>query len=304
MSRPAGGSGLAYGVAAYLCWGLFPLYFPLLEPAGALEILAQRMVWSLVVVATLVTVRRGWPSVGAVVADRGRLARLAVAAVLISVNWGVYIWGVNHGHVIETSLGYFINPLLTILLGVLVLGERLTAPQWLAVGIASVAIVVLTVDYGRLPWIALTLACSFAGYGFLKKRVSAGAVESLTIETSFLAMPALITLAVLSSRSQLTFGQHGAGNAVLLAGSGLVTAIPLLLFGAGTRRLALSTIGLLQYLTPVLQFAVGVGIRHEALPPARLAGFALVWVALLVLTADALRRQHRAEAPEPVAALE
>jgi chloramphenicol-sensitive protein RarD len=281
---------LAYGISAYLLWGLFPLYWPLLEPAGAVEILADRMLWSLAFVALLLTVRRGWRDVRSVAADRRQLLRLTLAAVLVTVNWGVYIWAVNADQVIETSLGYFINPLLTILLGVLVLGERLTRTQWLAVAIATLAIVVLTVDYGRLPWIALVLAASFAGYGFLKKRVSAGAMQTLAIETSVLAGPAMITLVVLAEQSRLAFGQHGAGNAALVAGTGVVTAIPLLLFGASARRLPLSTLGLLQYLAPVLQFAVGAGIRHEPLPPARLAGFGLVWLALLVLTADALCR--------------
>jgi len=285
--------GLGYGSAAYLLWGLFPLYWPLLEPAGPIEILADRMLWSLLFVAVLLTVCRGWREVRLIAADRRQLTRLTLAAVLVTVNWGVYIWGVNTGHVVETSLGYFINPLLTILLGVLVLAERLTRLQWTAVGIATLAIVVLTVDYGRLPWIALTLAASFAGYGFFKKRVSAGAMQTLAIETMVLAGPALITLLELAGQSRLAFGHHGAGHAALLAGTGVVTAVPLLLFGAGARRLPLSTMGLLQYLAPVLQFAVGVGIRHEPLPPARLAGFGLVWIALLVLTADALRRRRR-----------
>jgi chloramphenicol-sensitive protein RarD len=284
--------GLCYGIGAYLLWGLFPLYWPLLEPAGALEILAHRMIWSVLLVAALLAASQRWDGVIALVGDRTKLARLALAAALVSVNWGVYIWGVNNGHVVETSLGYFINPLLTILLGVLVLKERLGGTQRLAVAIASLAIVVLTVDYGRLPWIALTLAVSFASYGFLKKQVGAGALESLAVETAVLAGPALLTLFVLADRSRLTFAHHGLGNALLLAGTGAVTTVPLLLFGAGTRRLPLSTLGLLQYLAPVLQFAVGAGIRHEPLPPARLAGFGLVWLALVILTVDALRRQR------------
>ncbi len=292
MAADENRKGLICSVSAYLLWGFFPLYWPLLRPASALEILAHRMLWSVVFVGLLLTVTRGWPEVCRVAADRRKLMQLAAAAVLVSANWGIYIWGVNNHHVVETSLGYFINPLLTILLGVLVLKERLRRAQWLAVGIATVAIVVLTVDYGRLPWIALTLACSFAGYGFLKKQVSVGAMQSLAIETAVLSVPALITLLVLAGQSELTFGRHGPVNAVLLAGTGLVTAIPLLLFGAGARRLPLSTIGLLQYLTPVLQFAVGVGIRHESLPFATLAGFALVWVALVILSVDALRRQR------------
>jgi len=309
LSRPAprspagrSGGGLTFGVAAYLCWGLFPLYWPLLEPAGAVEILAHRMLWSLVFVAVLLTAGRRWGAVRRLAADRRHLARLSVAAVLVSVNWGLYIWGVNNGEVIETSLGYFINPLVTILLGVLVLGERLTRTQWVAVGIASAAIVVLTVDYGRPPWIALGLALAFGGYALLKKQVGAGAMESLAIETSVLALPALLTLAVLAGRSQLAFGQHGAGNTLLLAGTGVVTAVPLLLFGAAASRLPLTTVGLLQYLTPVLQFAVGVGIRHESLPAGRLIGFMLVWLALVVLTIDAIRRQRTVAAPERVTA--
>jgi chloramphenicol-sensitive protein RarD len=284
---------LIYGGAAYLLWGLFPLYWPLLKPAHAIEILAHRMIWSLIFICMLLTFTRGWTGVRAIVADRAKLLRLAVAAVVISVNWGVYIWGVNSNHVVETSLGYFINPLLTILLGVFLLHESLRTVQWVAVGIATLAIVVLTVDYGRLPWIALTLACSFATYGFLKKQVNAGAVESLAVETGVLAIPALITLFVLATRGELAFGHHGTGNALLLAGTGVITAIPLLLFGAGMRRLPLTVIGLLQYLAPVLQFAVGVGIRHEPMPTPRLIGFGLVWLALVVLTVDGVRQQRR-----------
>ena len=285
--------GLGYGISAYLLWGLFPLYWPLLKPANALEILAQRMVWSLVLLAVVLAVTRGFGTVRLLVADRSKLGRLTLAALLVSINWGVYIWSVNNGHVVESSLGYFINPLFTIMLGVLVLKERLSRTQWIAVGIATVAIVVLSVDYGRLPWIALTLALSFGGYGFLKKRVSAGAVESLTVETAVMAAPALVTLMVLAEQSKLVFGHAGTANALLLAATGVVTALPLLLFGAAARRLPLSSIGLLQYMAPVLQFAVGVGIRHEPMPLARLLGFALVWIALVVLTADALTRRHR-----------
>ena len=251
------------------------------------------MVWSLILLLLVLAVIRGFATLRQLTADRSKLLRLALAAVLVSVNWGVYIWGVNNGHVVETSLGYFINPLFTIMLGVLVLKERLSPPQWVAVGIATAAIVVLSVDYGRLPWIALTLALSFGGYGFLKKQVNAGAVESLTVETGVMVGPAVVTLMVLAEQSKLVFGHAGPGNALLLAGTGVVTALPLLLFGAAARRLPLTSIGLLQYMAPVLQFAVGVGVRHEPMPLARLLGFALVWIALVVLTADALTRRHR-----------
>jgi chloramphenicol-sensitive protein RarD len=288
--------GLIFGAGAYLLWGLFPLYWPLLKPASPLEILAHRMIWSLVFIGAILAVTRGWSRVRLIVADRGKLGRLALAASVITVNWGVYIWGVNSKHVVETSLGYFINPLLTILLGVFVLHESLRTVQWIAVGIATLAIVVLTVDYGRLPWIALTLACSFATYGFLKKQVNVGAVESLAVEAGVLAIPALITLIVIRGRGDLAFGYAGTGNALLLAGTGAITAIPLLLFGAGMRRLPLTVIGLLQYLAPVLQFAVGVGIRHEPMPTARLVGFSLVWLALIVLTVDGVRNQRNSAA--------
>jgi chloramphenicol-sensitive protein RarD len=282
----ADGRGLGYGIAAYALWGAFPLYWPLLEPANAVEILAQRMLWSLGVVAVLLWWTHGWARVREVLAVPWQRWRLFAAALFVSVNWGVYIWAVNAGHVLESSLGYFINPLFTILLGVVVLGERLRRVQWVAVAVGALAIVVLAVDYGRPPWIALVLAFSFGMYGYLKKRVSVGAVESLAIETGFVALPAAVALIVIAALGDATFASHGPGHAGLLAGTGLVTAAPLLLFGAAARRLPLTTLGLIQYLAPVLQFAVGVGIRHEPLPPARLAGFALVWLALVILSVD------------------
>jgi len=288
--------GLIYGASAYLLWGLFPLYWPLLEPAGTVEILAQRMAWSLIVMTILLGITRGFGRVRAVIAARRQLRLLLAAAVVVTVNWGVYIYGVNSHHVVETSLGYFINPLFTILLGVFVLGERLRRAQWAAVGIGTVAVLVIAVDYGRPPWIALTLATSFGLYGLFKKRAAVGAVDSMAVETGAMFVPAVIALAVVAAQGNLAFGSHGVGNSLLLAGTGLVTAVPLLLFAAGTRRLPLSVIGLLQYLAPVLQFSVGVGIRHEPLPPAELVGFLLVWVALVVLTVDGLRAQRRAAA--------
>jgi len=285
--------GLIFGASAYLLWGLFPLYWPLLEPAGTVEILAQRMTWSLVVMAIILRVTRGFGRVRTVLADRRQRHLLVGAAIVVTINWGTYIYGVNSGHVVETSLGYFINPLFTILLGVFVLGERLRPMQWTAVGIGAVAVLVIAVDYGRPPWIALTLATSFGLYGFFKKRAAVGAVESMAIETGAMFVPALVALVVIAVQGNLVFASHGAGTSLLLAGTGIVTAAPLLLFAASTRRLPLSVIGLLQYLAPVLQFAVGVGIRHEPLPPAELIGFALVWLALIVLTVDGLWSQRR-----------
>jgi chloramphenicol-sensitive protein RarD len=231
--------------------------------------------------------------VRAVFADRRQRLFLIAAAVVVTINWGTYIYGVNTHHVVETSLGYFINPLFTILLGVLVLGERLRPMQWAAVVIGFVAVLVIAVDYGHPPWIALILATSFGLYGFFKKQAAVGAVDSMAVETSVLFVPALVTLIVINAHGDLAFGRHGTANTLLLAGTGVVTIVPLLLFAASTRRLPLSTVGLLQYLAPVLQFAVGVGIRHESLPAAELVGFALVWVALIVLTVDGVRSQRR-----------
>lgn len=287
-------SGLIYGFAAYFLWGAFPLYFPLLEPAGTAEILTSRMVWSLGVVLVLLAVSRGFAGVRAVLREPRRLGLLTLAAGLISINWAVYIWGVLSGYVVECSLGYFINPLFTILLGVFFLGERLRRAQWLAVAIGGVAVIVIAVDYGRPPWIALTLAATFGLYGFVKKRAAVGALDSLAIETGVLFVPALGVLLVLAARHTLVFGSHGAGNALLLAASGVITAVPLLFFAAATRRLPLSVIGLLQYLTPVLQFIVGVGINHEHVPFAEFIGFCLVWVALIVLSIDGVRHQRAA----------
>jgi chloramphenicol-sensitive protein RarD len=283
--------GLFYGAAAYLLWGVFPLYFPLLEPAGTIEILAERMAWSLVVMVIVLRLTGGFDGVRAVLRNRRQFGLLAAAAVFVSFNWGTYIYGVNTGHVVETSLGYFINPLLTILLGVVVLGERLRVAQWVAVAIGAIAVVVIAVDYGRPPWIALVLAVSFGMYGFCKKQADVGAVDSLAVETGVLFVPAIIAIAVIGAQGDLVFGTR-TPTSLLLAGTGVITVIPLLFFAAGTRRLPLSVVGLLQYLAPVLQFAVGVGIRHETLPPAELAGFCLVWLALIVLTVDGLRNQR------------
>jgi chloramphenicol-sensitive protein RarD len=299
--------GVVSGIGAYALWGLFPLYFPLLEPAGGLEIVAHRVIWSLVFVAVLLTVVRRWPLVRSAFADRRTVLVLAGAAVLIAVNWLVFVYGVNSGHVVETSLGYFINPLVSVLLGVVVFSERLRPLQWTAVGIAAVAVGVLTVDYGHPPWIALALAASFGLYGVMKKLVRVEAAPGLFVETTLVAVPALVVLAVLQADGDGTATSGGGGHLLLLMSSGVATAIPLLLFAAATRRIPLSTVGLLQYLTPLMQLAIGVFVRHEPMPPARLAGFVIVWIALAVFTADSLRTARAAgrrpaveSLPEPV----
>lgn len=283
--------GTVLGVAAYLAWGLFPLYWPLLEPAGAVEILSHRVVWSLVFVGVLLLVVRRAP--GGLPRDRRRLSLLAVASVVIAVNWGLYIWGVNHDHVVETSLGYFVNPLVTVALGVVVLGERLRAVQWSAVGVAAVGVVVLTVEAGRPPWIALTLAASFGTYGLVKKVVGVGAVEGLVVETAILAPLALGYLLAVGATGSGTFTSHGAGHTLLLVGAGPVTALPLLAFAGAAATVPLSRLGLMQYLTPTMQFLLGVFVRHEPLGPGRLAGFALVWVALAMFTVDSATSRRR-----------
>jgi len=282
--------GFLYGLGAYLLWGLFPLYWPLLEPAGATEILAHRVVWSLGFVVLLLSTRRQSGRLRSLATQPRTLAPLGLAAVVIAVNWLTYIWGVNNGHVVETSLGYFINPLVTVLFGVLIFAERLRRAQWTALGIAAAAVVILTVDYGRLPWIALTLAMSFAIYGVLKKKSGVGPVEGLTVETAVLVVPAVGFLLLQQAGGVGTFGHAGAVNAVLLAGTGIVTAVPLLLFAGAAQRLPMVTMGLLFYLTPAMQLTWGVVVGHEPMPAARWLGFALIWLALLVFTLDAVRR--------------
>jgi chloramphenicol-sensitive protein RarD len=294
-------SGALLGAGAYFLWGLFPLYWPLLEPAGALEVLAHRVVWSLLLVAALLVASRRTAAVVAVLRDRRRLLLVSTAALLLSVNWFTYIYGVTHDHVVETSLGYFINPIVTVLLGVVVLGERLRRWQWTAVAVATTAVLVLSVQNGRPPWIAFVLAVSFAFYGLLKKTAGVGAVEGLAVETAVVAPLAVGWLAWLAASGDLVFGTEGAGHAGLLVGAGLVTAVPLLLFGAAATRVPLTTLGLLQYLAPTLQFLLGVLVYDEPLPALRLAGFVLVWVALAVFSADLVRHHRRPLAvPAPV----
>ncbi|MEU8778047.1 EamA family transporter RarD [Streptomyces sp. NPDC048606] len=286
-------TGLLYGFGAYGLWGLVPLFWPLLIPSGAVEILAHRMVWSLAVVGIALLALRRWAWIAELVRQPRKLALTALAASVISVNWGLYIWSVNNGHVVEASLGYFINPLVTIAIGVMVLGERLRRVQWAAVGIGALAVVVLAVGYGRPPWISLVLAFSFAAYGLIKKKLDMGGLESLTAETALLFLPALGYLLWLGAQGRSTFASEGLGHSALLAATGLVTAIPLVFFGAAAIRVPLSTLGLLQYMAPVFQFGLGVLYFHEAMPPERWAGFSLVWAALVLLTWDALRTARR-----------
>jgi len=285
--------GFALGVAAYGLWGLFPLYWPLLKPAGAIEILAHRVSWSLLTMVVLVVALRRTSQLRAIVRNPRTFRLLTLAAVVVAINWGTYIWGVNQGLVVETSLGYFINPLVTVMMGVVILKERLRGWQWLAIGVAFVAVLALTLDYGHPPWVALVLAFSFGTYGLAKKQANAGAIESLTFETVVLIPLALGYLIWLTVAGKGHFLGHGTGHAVLLALTGVVTAIPLICFGGAAIRVPMTTLGLLQYLAPVLQFVIGVTIVHESMTPVRWAGFGLVWIALVVFTVDALRNRRR-----------
>lgn len=293
------------GLAAWSMWGFFPLYWPLLEPAGAVEILAHRIFWSMLLMVALVVATRRRATLRATFAVRRTRWLLAVASVLITVNWGTYIWGVNNHHVVESSLGYFINPLVSVLMGVLLLGERLRSPQWVALGIAGVGVLALTVEYGHPPWVALILAFSFGSYGLAKKKANAGAVESLVIETAVISPVALGYIIFLMVTGASTFGNHGSWHVVLMMGTALITVIPLLCFGGAATRIPLSTLGLMQYLTPTVQFTLGLVVFGEPMPPMRWVGFGLIWLALAVFTVESLhnhRHQHHSRAAEAVTA--
>lgn len=283
--------GELFGVAAYLMWGLVPLYWRELGRAGPIEVLAHRIIWSLLVVSGILWMREGFGWLRTL--GKRRTGLLSLAALIIAINWGTYIYGVQQGLVVETSLGYFINPLLTVVFGVVLLKERLRRAQWVAVGIAAIAIAVLTVDYGRPPWIAFTLALTFGTYGLLKKQAGVDAVKSLAVESAVLWVPALFFLVALQARGSGSFVTGGGSHTALLVASGLVSAFPLLCFGAAAIRVPLTTLGLLQYLAPVMQFLLGVFIFREDMPASRWIGFVLIWIALLVLTVDGVRTARR-----------
>ena len=280
--------GLLYGVAAYSLWGAFPLYWILLEEANPLEIVSHRAVWTLVfcfivlaatkaLKATLVTLKR--PMVA---------AKLFLSSLLVSINWLVYIWATNNEHVVEASLGYYINPLIIIGFGVIFLKEKMRGLQWVAVTIASIGVLILTLDYGRLPWIALALAVSWGSYGLVKKQLGLGALEGLAIETFISSFFYLGYLIYIGNQGTGQFGQS-LGLTLLLMSAGAITAIPLLLFNGSTNRLPFTTIGLLQYITPTLQFCIGVWVLNEDMPTARWIGFLIIWVALMALTLDLIK---------------
>lgn len=300
-------SGIISGFSAYVLWGLFPLYWGLLAPAKPTEILAARVLFSLLLMLILVTTTGQWRAVFAVLRTRRQFSILILAALVVSVNWGVFIWAVANGHVLDASLGYFINPLVSVCLGVLVLGERLRRLQWIAVGIAAAAVSWAAVGLGGPPWVALILAISFGCYGLAKKLAGVDAIPSLAIEMAVVSPFALAYIGWLVSNGELAFGAHGPVHALAMIGAGPVTALPLLLFGMAARRVPLSTLGLLQYVGPTLQLLIGLWIFGEPMSMHRWLGFLGVWIALVVLTFDALwarrlRPEHGDEkSPAPTA---
>jgi chloramphenicol-sensitive protein RarD len=281
-------SGVFFAVGAYGLWGIIPAYFLLLAPAGGVEIVAWRILFSLVFCVILLTVTRTWRAFVTVLRKPRLVMAMGLAGVLIYANWQIYVLAVLDGKIVETALGYFINPIVTVLLGVFLLRERLRPLQWVAVGVSVVAILVLAIGHGTIPWVALALACSFGLYGLIKKRagVSVDAITGLTLETLWLVPVASVILVMVGATSGIVLGTQGAGHTALLLAAGVVTAVPLLLFAAAARRLSLVGLGLIQYLAPVLQFLFGVFVMHEAMPAERWVGFALVWVALIILTID------------------
>ena len=307
QAKPAGatsGRGVLLAVGAYVLWGILPLYFLLLSPSNALEIVAWRVLFSVVFCAILLTVTRGWARLIALLRDRRVMLTLLFAGIMILINWLVYVFATLNGEVVQAALGYFTNPIVTVLLGVVVLRERLRPWQWVAVGVSVIAVLVIAIGYGAFPWIALALAFSFGLYGLLKKRVGGrvDALSGLTIETLWLSPIAALQLVFVGATTGLTIGTISVWHTILLLLAGVVTAVPLLMFAGAARRIPLTVIGLTQYLTPLLQFVIGVLLLHEAMPTPRLVGFILVWVALGILTVDLFRssRASRRGMPGPV----
>ncbi len=295
MNTPTRTSGVAAGLGSYFLWGFLPLYFVILGSTGAWEIVSWRILWSLVFCVGILAVTKQLTATAALFRDRKIVLYTIAAGVLIYINWQFYIIANLTGHIVEGSLGYFINPLVTILLGVLVLGEKLRPLQWVAMGFAAVAVTILVAGYGQFPWFAFILAGSFAIYGFVKNRLGGrlNATQSLTLETVWLVPVALVFVSVEAVAGTLNFGDGDVWTTILLIGLGPVTAIPLLLFGFASSKVPLSWMGFMQYLAPTLQFLIGVFVMNEPMPPIRLLGFALVWVGLLILMVDAVARNRR-----------
>jgi chloramphenicol-sensitive protein RarD len=295
---PRKGTALALG--GFMLWGLFPLYFVLLESVAASEVLAHRILWSALLLGPLLALRGRWRAAVGALGNPRRLGFYALTSLLVSTNWLIYIWATQNAHVIDASMGYFINPLVSVLLALVFLGERLRRGQWLAVGLAGIGVAILVLRFGAIPWIALSLACTFGAYGLLRKKAALPALEGLLVETLLIAPLALLWLGHLASQGQLAFGSAGAVTTLLLALAGLVTVLPLALFLSSMPHLRLSTIGIIQYITPSLQFLCGLALG-EPLAPGEWLTFVFIWLALAVFTWDALRHAPR-QALQPVAA--
>lgn len=291
--RSDAGSGLAAAVTAFAIWGLLPLYLKALASVPPLQIMSHRIVWCCVAAFAWLALRGELGAVRAALADPGTRLRLSASAVLVSVNWLIYIWAVNGGHVVEASLGYFINPLLNIALGVLVLSERLNRAQWTAVGLAAAGVLYLAIVVGRPPWIALSLAASFGTYGLIRKVIAVEAVPGLATETLLITPFAIAFLLWCEQQGTGALGHSGAAIDALLLVSGVVTALPLALFAYGARRIPLSTVGLVQYIGPTLQFLLGVFLYQEPFPRSRAIGFVMIWTALAIYAADGYWRSRR-----------
>jgi chloramphenicol-sensitive protein RarD len=280
--------GPIYAAGSYMIWGLLPLFWHALKNVPAIEILAHRIFWAFVVTLLLSLVTGHLPALGAAMRNRRILLTFTLSAVLLTANWFIYIWAVNAGYVVETSLGYFINPLVNVIFGVLFLRERLRPGQSVAIGVALAGVLYLTVLYGALPWIALVLASTFGVYGLIRKTASIGSLEGLTLETIIAALPALAYLLFLEFSGAGSFGHAGATTTILLATSGIITAIPLLLFASGARQITMVLLGILQYIAPTIQFILGITFFGEAVTPQRLVGFVLVWLALVIYSFEGL----------------
>lgn len=294
--------GSLYAAAAYICWGLLPIYWKSLHGVAALEILAHRMIWSLVTVFVILTIRRHWSWLPHALRDKRILATFTASALLLTINWFVYIWSVNAGHVVDASLGYFINPLVNVLLGVLLLKEQLRFWQAIAIAVALAGVIALTLSYGVVPWIALILAVTFGGYGLLRKTATLNSLEGLSLETIVFFVPAIAYIGYQEFSGGAAIGHSSIGLTILLVGAGVVTTFPLLLFAAGARRIPMTTLGILQYIAPTIQFLLGILLYREPFSSRNLIGYCLIWFALAIYTMDGIARSRRTLPVQPLVA--
>jgi len=285
-------SGIWYGIGAYVVWGLLPLYWKQMGAVPAGQLIGHRIVWSFLTLVAIISVSNQWTAFRAAISRPGVVRMYGLAAALITINWFIYVWAVNHGFIIETSLGYFINPLVSVVFGVLVFGEELRRLQWIAVALAGSGVLYLTIAYGELPWIAIVLALSFGSYGVVKKKAPLGSMHGLTIETAILLMPAIVYVLYADRAGQGAFLRQSAAVDALLVSTGVVTTVPLLMFASAVQRTPLSTMGVLQYIAPTLQLVLGVLVYAEPFSRTQLVGFVMVWAGLIVFGLDGFRSRR------------